>query len=76
MVADHTDRYVMVTVGAFGTVALLMLAVALLPLPAAVMLGVFVLIGLRAGQRTHLARHAGAQGHAGWRRPAACSPSS
>jgi FSR family fosmidomycin resistance protein-like MFS transporter len=49
MVADHTDRYVMVTVGAFGTVALLMLAVALLPLSAAVMLGVFVLIGLLQG---------------------------
>jgi MFS transporter, FSR family, fosmidomycin resistance protein len=49
MVADHTDRYVMVTVGAFGTVALLMLAVALLPLPAAVMLGVFVLMGLLQG---------------------------
>jgi MFS family permease len=49
IVADHTDRYVVVTVGAFGTVALLMLAVALLPLPAAVMLGVFVLIGLLQG---------------------------
>ena len=49
LVADHTDRYVIVTVGAFGTVALLMLAVALLPLPAAVMLGVFVLIGLLQG---------------------------
>jgi MFS family permease len=49
LVADHTDRYVMVTVGAFGTVALLMLAVALLPLPAAIMLGVFVLMGLLQG---------------------------
>jgi MFS transporter, FSR family, fosmidomycin resistance protein len=49
LVADHTDRYVVVTVGAFGTVALLMLAVALLPLPAAVMLGVFVLMGLLQG---------------------------
>jgi MFS family permease len=49
MVADHTHRYVLVTVGAFGAVALLMLAVALLPLAAAVMLGVFVLIGLLQG---------------------------
>jgi MFS transporter, FSR family, fosmidomycin resistance protein len=49
MVADHTDRYVMVTVGAFGAVALLMLAVAVLPLPAALMLGVFVLVGLLQG---------------------------
>jgi MFS transporter, FSR family, fosmidomycin resistance protein len=49
MVADRTDRHVLVTVGAFGTVALLMLAIALLPLPAAVMLGVFALIGLLQG---------------------------
>jgi MFS transporter, FSR family, fosmidomycin resistance protein len=49
MVADHTDRYALVTVGAFGTVALMMLAVALLPLPAAVMLGLFVLVGLLQG---------------------------
>jgi MFS family permease len=49
MVADHTDRYVLVTVGAFGAVAVLMLAVALLPLPAAMMLGAFVLIGLLQG---------------------------
>jgi MFS family permease len=49
MVADHTDRYVLVTVGAFGAIALMMLAVALLPLPAAVMLGVFVLVGLLQG---------------------------
>ena len=49
MVADHTDRYVLVTVGAFGAVALLMLAVALLPLPAAAMLGLFALVGLLQG---------------------------
>jgi FSR family fosmidomycin resistance protein-like MFS transporter len=49
MVADHTDRYVLVTVGAFGAIALLMLAVAVLPLPAAIMLGVFVLVGLLQG---------------------------
>ena len=49
MVADHTDRYALVTVGAFGTVALMLLAVALLPLPAAVMLGLFVLVGLLQG---------------------------
>src|SRR5690606_32815082 len=41
--------YVMVTVGAFGAVALLMLAVGLLPLPAAVILGAFILIGLLQG---------------------------
>jgi MFS family permease len=49
MVADHTDRYVMVTVGAFATVAALILAVGLLPLPGAVILGAFVLIGLLQG---------------------------
>jgi MFS family permease len=49
MVADHTDRYAVVTVGAFATIALLMLAVGLLPLPAAVMLGVFAAIGLLQG---------------------------
>jgi MFS transporter, FSR family, fosmidomycin resistance protein len=49
MVADHTDRYVLVTVGAFGAIALMMLGVALLPLPAAVMLGLFVLVGLLQG---------------------------
>jgi len=49
MIADRTDRYVMVTVGAFGAVALLMLAVGLLPLPAAVILGAFILIGLLQG---------------------------
>jgi MFS family permease len=49
MVADHTDRYAVVTVGAFATIALLMLAVGLLPLPAAVLLGVFAAIGLLQG---------------------------
>jgi len=49
MVADHTDRYAMVTVGAFATVAALILAVGLLPLPGAVILGAFVLIGLLQG---------------------------
>jgi FSR family fosmidomycin resistance protein-like MFS transporter len=49
MVADHTNRYVIVTVGAFATVAALILAVGLLPLPGAVILGAFVLIGLLQG---------------------------
>ncbi len=49
MVADHTDRYVIVTVGAFATVAALILAVGILPLPGAVILGAFVLIGLLQG---------------------------
>jgi MFS family permease len=49
MVADHTDRYAMITVGAFATVAGLILAVGLLPLPAGVILGAFVLIGLLQG---------------------------
>ncbi len=49
MIADHTDRYAMVTVGAFGSIAVLTLAIGLLPLPGAVMLGVFVVIGLVQG---------------------------
>jgi MFS family permease len=49
VIADHTERYALVTVGAFGAAALLMLAVGILPLPAAVMLGAFALIGLLQG---------------------------
>jgi predicted MFS family arabinose efflux permease len=49
MVADHTDRYATVTVAAFATVGALILAVGLLPLPGAVLLGVFVMIGLLQG---------------------------
>jgi len=48
-VADHTDRYVVVTVGAFAIIALLMLAIGLLPLPATAILGAFALIGLLQG---------------------------
>ena len=49
MLADRTERYAVVTVGAFGAVALLMLAVGVLPLPAVAILGVFILIGLLQG---------------------------
>jgi MFS family permease len=49
MVADRTERYAVVTVGAFGAVALLILAVGVLPLPAVAILGVFILIGLLQG---------------------------
>jgi MFS transporter, FSR family, fosmidomycin resistance protein len=49
LVADRTDRYAIVTVGAFGAIAVLMLAVALLPLPAAAILGAFVMIGMVQG---------------------------
>jgi MFS transporter, FSR family, fosmidomycin resistance protein len=49
MVADRTERYAVVTVGAFGAVALLMLAVGVLPLPALAILGLFILIGLLQG---------------------------
>jgi MFS transporter, FSR family, fosmidomycin resistance protein len=49
MIADHTERYVLVTVAAFAAIAGLMLAVAVLPLPAAILLGVFVLVGLIQG---------------------------
>lgn len=49
VLADHTERYALLTVGAFSAVALLMLAIGVLPLSAAVMLGVFALIGLLQG---------------------------
>ncbi|MGH6904704.1 MAG: MFS transporter [Geminicoccaceae bacterium] len=49
LVADRTERYAVVTVAAFGAVALLMLAVGVLPLPAVVILGLFILIGLLQG---------------------------
>jgi MFS family permease len=49
MVADRTERYALVTVGAFGLVGLLTLAVGVLPLPAAAILCAFVLIGLLQG---------------------------
>jgi MFS family permease len=49
MVADRTERYAVVTVGAFGTAGLLMLAVGLLPLPAGLILCAFALVGLLQG---------------------------
>jgi predicted MFS family arabinose efflux permease len=49
MVADRTDRYAVVTVGAFATIALLMLAIGLLPLPAVAILAAFAVIGLLQG---------------------------
>ncbi|MEM7026528.1 MAG: MFS transporter [Pseudomonadota bacterium] len=49
MVADRTNRYVALTVGAFLVVAALVLAVAVLPLPAAAILGMFGVIGLLQG---------------------------
>lgn len=49
MVADRTRRYVVITVGAFSTIAILMLAVGLLPLPGVLMLAAFSLVGLLQG---------------------------
>jgi FSR family fosmidomycin resistance protein-like MFS transporter len=49
LLADRTERYVLVTVSAFGAAALLMLVVGLVPLPAALMLALFALIGLIQG---------------------------
>jgi MFS transporter, FSR family, fosmidomycin resistance protein len=49
MVADRTERYAVVTVAAFGAVALLMLGVGVLPLPTVAILGAFVLVGLLQG---------------------------
>ena len=49
LLADRTERYVLVTVCAFGAAALLMLVLGLVPLPAALMLALFALIGLIQG---------------------------
>ena len=49
LIADRTERYVLVTVSAFGAAALLMLVVGTVPLPAALMLALFALIGLLQG---------------------------
>jgi MFS family permease len=49
LIADRTERYVLVTVSAFGSAALLMLVVGTVPLPAALMLALFALIGLLQG---------------------------
>ncbi|MGH6895076.1 MAG: MFS transporter [Geminicoccaceae bacterium] len=49
MIADHTERYALVTVGAFAAVALLMLAIGVLALPAVLILCVFAVIGLLQG---------------------------
>ena len=49
MIADYTDRYVLLTVAVFGAAATLMLAVGLVPLPAIVLALLFVAIGLLQG---------------------------
>jgi FSR family fosmidomycin resistance protein-like MFS transporter len=49
LIADRTERYVLVTVCAFLAAASLMLVVGVVPLPAAVVLGLFALIGLIQG---------------------------
>jgi MFS transporter, FSR family, fosmidomycin resistance protein len=49
LLADRTERYVLVTVCAFGAAALLMLVVGVVPLPAALVLALFALIGLIQG---------------------------
>jgi MFS family permease len=49
LIADRTERYVLVTVSAFGAAALLMLVVGIVPWPAALMLALFALIGLLQG---------------------------
>ena len=49
MIADYTDRYVLLTVAVFGAAATLMLAVGLVPLPAILLALLFVAIGLLQG---------------------------
>jgi MFS transporter, FSR family, fosmidomycin resistance protein len=49
MIADHTHRYALLTVAVFGTAAALTLMVGLIPLPALVVMGLFVAIGLLQG---------------------------
>jgi FSR family fosmidomycin resistance protein-like MFS transporter len=49
VLADHTTRYALVTVVAFGAVATLVLAVGLVPLPVVVIALLFTLIGLLQG---------------------------
>jgi MFS transporter, FSR family, fosmidomycin resistance protein len=49
LIADRTERYVLVTVCAFLAAASLMLVVGVVPLPAAAVLGLFALIGLIQG---------------------------
>jgi MFS transporter, FSR family, fosmidomycin resistance protein len=49
VLADHTTRYALVTVAAFGAVGALVLIVGLLPLPVLVIALLFTLIGLLQG---------------------------
>ncbi len=49
LVADQTDRYVLITVAAFAAMAGMMIAVAVLPLPAVVILALLALTGLVQG---------------------------
>jgi MFS transporter, FSR family, fosmidomycin resistance protein len=49
LIADHTDRYALLTVAVFGTAAALMGIVGLVPLPALVLALVFVAVGLLQG---------------------------
>jgi MFS family permease len=49
VIADHTDRYALLTVGVFGAAAALTLIAGLVPLPAIILALVFVVIGLLQG---------------------------
>lgn len=49
VIADHTERYALVTVVAFGAAAALTLAAGLVPLPALLMMGLFAVVGLLQG---------------------------
>lgn len=49
VIADRTKRYALITVAAFGGSASLVLAVGMVPLPALVIMGLFVVIGLLQG---------------------------
>ena len=49
VIADHTDRYALLTVAVFGAAAALTLMAGLVPLPAIILALVFVVIGLLQG---------------------------
>lgn len=49
LIADHTDRYVLLTMAVFGAAAALMLAAGLVPLPPIAIALLFVAIGLLQG---------------------------
>jgi FSR family fosmidomycin resistance protein-like MFS transporter len=49
LIADHTQRYALLTVAVFGSAAVLTLLVGLVPLPAIVIALLFVAIGLLQG---------------------------